>query len=115
MILFIILTRYLYVYVYYDNYKQILIVLFFYFFLISDLAVTIGREVDFFSNNGTMTGRLKNREAVALYSITYDQDSHILFLSDNNNKHVSIFTKNLHSKELKMDPLLNGKKIGKNI
>uniref|UniRef100_A0A0C9PIA9 Protein cueball n=1 Tax=Fopius arisanus TaxID=64838 RepID=A0A0C9PIA9_9HYME len=71
-----------------------------------DLAVTIGREVNFFSSNGTLTGRLLNPSAVSLSAIAYDPESHEMYLGDIRNRNTSIFSKNLQEETKIWSPLL---------
>ncbi|XP_057324953.1 protein cueball [Microplitis mediator] len=74
-----------------------------------DVAVTIGPEVHFFSDNGTLLRRIKNRDSMVFSAIAFDQISHTLFLGDSSNQAVKIFSKNLQSKDPEMNILFNGK------
>ncbi|XP_034949376.1 protein cueball [Chelonus insularis] len=96
--------------------QRILVSFFLFIFLMNltyskswDLAVTIGQEVHFFSHDGTLMRRIKNRYAVSLSGIAYDKISYRLYLSDSRNKNISIFSKNLRSEDSEINVLLNRK------
>ncbi|XP_044595461.1 protein cueball isoform X2 [Cotesia glomerata] len=74
-----------------------------------DVAVTIGREVNFFSSNGTLLRRIKNRDLMGFSGIAFDQISHMLFLGDSSNNAVKIYSKDLQSKDPEMNILLDNK------
>lgn len=61
----------------------------------TDLAVTIGKEVQFFGNNGTPIGHFGNRDAIDLGGIAYDDSTRLMYLSDTRNLNLTIFSKEL--------------------
>ncbi|KAG7205627.1 hypothetical protein KM043_007590 [Ampulex compressa] len=63
-----------------------------------DLAVVIGREIDFFARNQSLTGQAKIAEAVALTGVAYDDLSRTMYLSDVNSN-VSVFSTDLTEKK----------------
>ncbi|KAK0183108.1 hypothetical protein PV327_001178 [Microctonus hyperodae] len=74
-----------------------------------DVAVTIGREIHFFSSDGTLVRKLTNQNATSFSSITYDDASHNIYLSDKKSKNGSIFVNNLQSNKNDMTTLFTKK------
>ena len=71
-----------------------------------DLAVVIGRDVEFFARNQSLTGKAKLAEAEALAGLAYDDITRTMFFSDTSNKNVSIFDTDLTDKNFTLKPLL---------
>ncbi|XP_015109295.1 protein cueball [Diachasma alloeum] len=71
-----------------------------------DLAVTIGREINFLSSNGTLIGRVLNPSAVSLTAMAYDDATHEMYLGDTRNKNISIFSKTLSEDTKTWTPVL---------
>ncbi|XP_076302781.1 protein cueball-like [Lasioglossum baleicum] len=74
-----------------------------------DLAVVIGREVEFFSTNKTLTGQAKLAEAATLWGVTYDDITRTMYFSDVGNNNISIFSNDLRDKNFTVKPLLKKK------
>ncbi|XP_043493969.1 protein cueball [Polistes fuscatus] len=70
-----------------------------------DIAIVIGDEIDFFSQNQTLIGEATVAGAVSLTGIAYDDKTRTLYLSDPKNN-VSIFSNDLTTKNLTSKPLL---------
>ncbi|XP_063991650.1 protein cueball isoform X2 [Diachasmimorpha longicaudata] len=73
---------------------------------ITDLAVAIGREINFLSSNGTVTGRILNHAAVSLSAMAYNDETHEMYLGDTRNKNTSIFSKTLTEDTKVWTPIL---------
>ncbi|KAI4498963.1 hypothetical protein M0802_005829 [Mischocyttarus mexicanus] len=70
-----------------------------------DIAVVIGDEIDFFSQNQTLLGEATVAGAVSLTGIAYDNKTRKLYLNDPKNN-ISIFSNDLTTKNLTSKPLL---------
>ncbi|XP_076237819.1 low-density lipoprotein receptor repeat domain-containing protein cueball [Calliopsis andreniformis] len=69
-----------------------------------DLAIVIGRDIEFLSRNGTLTGEAKIAEAVSLAGVAYDDTTRTMYFSDTRSN-VSIFSNDLTSKNFTSKPL----------
>ena len=65
-----------------------------YAFSFTDIAVVTTSEIDLFSNTGNLTGKLPKPTA-ELQSLEFDPVNEVLFVSDDTNSNVSIYTLNL--------------------
>lgn len=74
----------------------------------------IGRDVEFFARNQSLTGKAKLAEAEALAGLAYDDITRTMFFSDTSNKNVSIFGTDLTDKNFTLKPLLKSKYIDDN-
>ncbi|XP_033321437.2 low-density lipoprotein receptor repeat domain-containing protein cueball isoform X1 [Megalopta genalis] len=72
-----------------------------------DLAVTIGREIEFFSQNQSLTRRIEFEKASSLAAFVYDDSTQTLFLSDTNST-VPLFSSNLLEGDVTTKPLYKG-------
>lgn len=64
-----------------------------------DLAVLIGREIEFLAQNQTLIAQAKFMDAVSLSGVAYDENTRTMFLSDLRNKNnMSIFSNDLTDK-----------------
>ncbi|XP_076172918.1 low-density lipoprotein receptor repeat domain-containing protein cueball [Ptiloglossa arizonensis] len=70
-----------------------------------DLAVVIGREVQFLTRNQTPPGKAQIAEAVALAGLAYDDSTRTMYFSDTSSN-VSIFSNDLTDKNFTTKPLL---------
>ncbi|XP_006613033.1 protein cueball [Apis dorsata] len=71
-----------------------------------DLAVLIGREIEFLAQNQTLIAQAKFMDAVALSGVGYDENTRTMFLSDLRNKNnMSIFSNDLTDKNFTLKPL----------
>ncbi|XP_053996535.1 protein cueball [Hylaeus anthracinus] len=70
-----------------------------------DLAVVIGRDVEFFARNRTLTGQAKISDAVALTGIAYDDITRTMYFSDTRGN-VSVFSNDLTNKNFTSKPLI---------
>ncbi|KAF7992217.1 hypothetical protein HCN44_001542 [Aphidius gifuensis] len=74
-----------------------------------NIAVTVGKEIIFLSNNASMTGRVINHDANELTAIAYDDVTRTMYLGDKKNNNTSIFYKNLNTKDINWNRLLKAK------
>jgi hypothetical protein len=65
-----------------------------YAFTFTDIAVVTTSEIDLFSDTGNLTGKLPKPTA-ELQSLEFDPVNEVLFVSDDTNRNVSIYTLNL--------------------
>jgi len=65
-----------------------------YVFTFADIAVVTTNEIDLFSDTGNLTGKLP-KPAAELQSMEFDPVNEVLFVSDDTNRNVSIYTLNL--------------------
>jgi hypothetical protein len=65
-----------------------------YAFMFADIAVVTTNEIDLFSDTGNLTGKLP-KPAAELQSMEFDPVNEVLFVSDDTNRNVSIYTLNL--------------------
>ncbi|KAI4481144.1 hypothetical protein M0804_009770 [Polistes exclamans] len=70
-----------------------------------DIAIVIGDEINFFSQNRTLIGEATVAGAVSLTGIAYDDKTRTVYLSDPKNN-VTIFSNDLTTKNLTSKPLL---------
>ncbi|KAG6801453.1 protein cueball [Apis mellifera caucasica] len=71
-----------------------------------DLAVLIGREIEFLAQNQTLIAQAKFMDAVSLSGVAYDENTRTMFLSDLRNKNnMSIFSNDLTDKNFTLKPL----------
>lgn len=79
-------------------------------FVISGIAVTIGREIDFLAPNGSVVGHARIKEGTNFFSAAYNDVYNTMFLSDAKNPNGSIFSINLMGKKnFTMKPLVKSK------
>lgn len=71
-----------------------------------DIAIAIGREVEFLAQNQTIIGQAKLAEAVTLSGVAYDDITRTMYFSDVSNKNISIFSNDLEDKNFTLKPLL---------
>ncbi|XP_076621018.1 low-density lipoprotein receptor repeat domain-containing protein cueball [Colletes latitarsis] len=70
-----------------------------------DLAVVIGRDIEFFSRNQTLTGQARIADAISLTGLAYDDISHTMYFSDTRSN-FSLFSNDLTNKNFTPRPLL---------
>ncbi|XP_014209044.1 protein cueball [Copidosoma floridanum] len=72
-----------------------------------DLAVTIGKEIDFIARDGNLTGSMVITNTSSFVAMAYDDDTYTLFLSDAGNMEHSIVSVDLTAaKNITAKPLL---------
>ncbi|KAK9295184.1 hypothetical protein QLX08_010428 [Tetragonisca angustula] len=71
-----------------------------------DLAIVIGREVEFLARNQTVTGQAKLAEAVTLSGVAYDDTTKTMYFSDVSNNNITLFSNDLRDKNFTLKPLL---------
>ncbi|XP_076284293.1 low-density lipoprotein receptor repeat domain-containing protein cueball isoform X2 [Lasioglossum baleicum] len=78
---------------------------------VTDLAVAIGRHIEFYSKNYSLAGQIEIDEAQSLAGLVYDDSTDTLFVSDTV-ANVSVFSVSLSEKNIR--PLVqgNGRVIG---
>ncbi|KZC13615.1 Protein cueball [Dufourea novaeangliae] len=79
------------------------------FFVFADLAVVIGREVEFFARNQTLIGQAQIAEAESLAGVAYDDVTRTMFFSDTLSN-FSVFSNDLTEKNFTSKPLLKRQK-----
>ncbi|XP_051173402.1 protein cueball [Leptopilina boulardi] len=70
-----------------------------------DMAIAVGDGIDFLTKNGTLIGEIKIPEVKSLKGVAYDDITHTLFFSDNQNNNGSIFRINTLDKNIKPECL----------
>lgn len=75
------------------------------------MAIAVGERVDFLTENGTLIGEMKIPQANVLTGLAYDDTSHTILFSDNQNTNGSIFRVNTVNKIIKPECLYEGKKL----
>ncbi|XP_043251792.1 protein cueball [Colletes gigas] len=70
-----------------------------------DLAVVIGRDIEFFSRNQTLTGQARIADAISLTALAYDDISRTMYFSDTRSN-FSLFSNDLTNKNFTSRPLL---------
>ena len=83
----------------------------FFFLYFADLAIVIGREVEFLARNQTVTGQAKLAEAVTLSGVAYDDTTKTMYFSDVSNNNITLFSNDLRDKNFTLKPLLKSKYI----
>ncbi|KAJ8669129.1 hypothetical protein QAD02_000388 [Eretmocerus hayati] len=73
---------------------------------VSDLAVTVGNEIDFISRDGSQINKISISDAINLVAMAYDDDSYTMFLSDAKNRDFSILSVDMMAKNITAKPLL---------
>ncbi|XP_076657279.1 low-density lipoprotein receptor repeat domain-containing protein cueball [Halictus rubicundus] len=76
-----------------------------------DIAVAIGRRIEFYSKNYSIAGRIEIEEADSLAGLVYDDSTDTLFVSDTS-ANVSVFSIKLSENNTKPLLLRNGRIIG---
>lgn len=73
----------------------------------TDVAVTVGHQVEFFAENGSLTGQtvIPNDDST-LVGIAYDDETFTMFLSGEKESDYSIFSIDLSTKNVTAKPLL---------
>lgn len=71
---------------------------------VADLAVAIGREIEFFSRDRMLTGQAKIAQAVSLAGMAYDDATHTMYFSDKRSA-ISVFSNDLTNKNFTSTPL----------
>ncbi|XP_078052616.1 low-density lipoprotein receptor repeat domain-containing protein cueball isoform X2 [Augochlora pura] len=72
-----------------------------------ELAVIIGQDIEFFSQNQSLVKRIQFKEANSLAGFVYDDATHTVFLSDTDSD-VRLFSSNLLEDDAAMKPLYKG-------
>ena len=78
-----------------------------YAFTFTDIAVVTTSEIDLFSDTGNLTGKLPKPTA-ELQSLEFDPVNEVLFVSDDTNSNVSIYTLNLRG-DGALEPFIQSK------